>query len=686
MINPLNRRFRFLVRRADAARDEQRFDAAAALYEEALRLKPHHSGMMIQHAHMLKETGKLDRAETLYIAAQAARPNDADLALQLGHFYKVAARPGEARLAFERAIALQPGWDAPARELAMLDQLPLRPGLGATDPDDIVVDPARLDGDLAHRSSAELARLVPALAPRRPDELLRSHGEEIAVRRMGRRESGFWGNRTTLRGIEGARGFCISAKPIVEVQVILDGVRIQRGPIAGGFVLKLEADKQRVKKYVFNLWIDLTPYANGLHLIELRFIDVDDGARSYREEVVIAAPLPAAAYPDSNFLVSVSPDDPRGIEEQIRAQPSMVRSAKRALFPDGVRNVLVMRTDQLGDMVASVPALTRLRTMLPDARIVGLMTPANAELGRTFDFFDEIIVINFPDDPVERRRLMPLDEQEALRRRLEPYAFDIALDLAQAPVSRDLLRLSGAKFTYGTGGEDWPWLSSDFMFHTRDRWNRHDFTPHSSKVLALVETLGTLLKTSTPILRRDDLSRDMLTEYGLAPDEPFALLHTGARIGFSRWPHYAELARMFLAETDFRIVIMTEDAGFRATMPAELLDDPRIIFLDTRLPFDHFDAFVSYADVMTGNDSGPKHLASLRGTQVVTIFSARINWTEWGQENVGSIISRKLPCAGCALLHDPEECGRDFICVTDIKAREVFDAMMALIAVPAVAA
>ena len=243
-------------------------------------------------------------------------------------------------------------------------------------------------------------------------------------------------------------------------------------------------------------------------------------------------------------------------------------------------------------------------------------------------------------------------------------------------MSRDLLLLSGAKFLYGTGGEDWPWLSSDFLFHTRDRWTRHDMTPHSTKVLALVETLGTLLKTSAPIVRRDDLDREILEPLGIGPDDRFAVLHAGARIGFSRWPFYPQLAQLILAQTDLKVVMMSENPSYRQSLPPELLRNDRFLFFDKRLAFDQFDGFLSFATVMVANDSGPKHLASLRGTNVVTIFSARINWTEWGQENVGVIISRRIPCAGCAILHHADECGKDFACVTDIRLQEVYDAMM----------
>lgn len=685
MIRPDRKLLRYAISRANAARDERRFQDAATLYAEALRLGPENAAIHIQCGHMYKEVGQFDLAYDHYGRAEQLEPRNADLMLQIGHFHKVAGRPAMARDYYERALAAAPGWAAAQGELRALDEWASRIRTLGDEPANVVAENAASGDALPRMSAAQVAQLVPSLAPRPLDQLLVRHQEEVAVRRLGRREVTYWGHRQTLRGVEAIRGFCISATPMVEVEVYLGGLRIHKGTLAGGYDLRLEAEADRVKKYVFNLWIDFSEYPQGLHALELRFSDCNEAIRYHRDDVVIAEPPREADFPDSHHVVEVRPDGRRSLEDQIRSRPSMLRPAKRALFPEGVRSIALLRTDQLGDVVASIPAMQRMRELAPDARIVGIFTPANADLARTLPMLDEVILIDFPDDPLERRRTMPLDKQEELRLRLKPYAFDIAIDLAQAPVSRDLLRLTGAKFLYGTGGGDWPWLSADFQFHTPDRWTRHDSTPHSNNVLALVEALGATLRTSAPIFRRDDISYALIEAYGLRANEPYVLLHMGARIGFSRWPHYAELARLFLDRTDFKIVMMTEDPGMRETLPAELLADERVIYLDRRLPFDHFDAFVSYATVMTGNDSGPKHLASLRGTQVVTIFSARINWTEWGQENVGSIISRRLPCAGCALLHDPEECGRGFVCITDIRAEEVFGAMMALLDPPGAA-
>ncbi len=672
-----------LVSSADAARDGKRHQAAAALYAEALRIVPDHAGLHIQCGHMHKEIGELAPAERHYLEAQRLTPDDPDLALQLGHFYKVAGRMQASQAAYERAVRLKPGWDEPTRELANLHGSGWRGVREApADPHEFDLGAVRRPGGegLGGRSAAELAQLIPKFVPQRPEDLLHSHHEHIEVRRLGRKEVGFWGNRRTLRGVEAIRGFCISSVPLLEVHVLLNGLTIHRGPLRGGYVLQFEREKHVYKKYVFNIWLDFAGFARGLHAIELRFTDAADLVRSVNEEVVIAEPVLETLYPESNTLVSLSAEDPRTVDEQIRSRPSMVRPAKRrALFPEGVRNVLVMRMDQLGDVVASVPALQRLRELLPSSHIVGLFTPANADLARTLDFLDEVLVADFPDVSEQRRRLMSLDAQEDLRRQLAPYAFDIAIDLAQAGLSRELLRLAGAKFTYGTGGEDWPWLSADMNFNTHDRWNGDDMTPHSAKVLTLIEGLGTLLKPNAPIIRRPELSREMLKAFGVTSDEHYAVLHSGARVGFTRWPHYAEVAISILAQTDMKVVMMSEDANAREALPADLLAHERFVFLGQRLPFDVFDAFISFATVMAANDSGPKHLAALRGTNVVAVFPARNNWQEWGQENVGMIVSRRVPCAGCAIYHDGEECGKDYACIMDIKPQEVVEAMLALV-------
>ena len=97
--------------------------------------------------------------------------------------------------------------------------------------------------------------------------------------------------------------------------------------------------------------------------------------------------------------------------------------------------------------------------------------------------------------------------------------------------------------------------------------------------------------------------------------------------------------------------------------------------MPARLAFDAFDALLAGCAVLVGNDSGPKHLAALRGRPVVSIHSSRINWSEWKQTGIGYVLSRKMTCAGRRLHYDPEECGHNIACVRDITVEEVFAAV-----------
>ena len=624
---------------------------------------------------MFKEAGNLAKAEAHYLEALRLTPDDPDLALQLGHFYKVGGRLKESAASYRRAAELSPRWRAPKEELASLRRAGWREHRDALRVEE--VDPPDLQTPDFATEAAELNRpgqsdrLVPEIFPEDPERMFHPHHDSINLRRFGRRERSYWGMLPTFRGVEAIRGFCISSVPILDLQITLNGLLVHRGPVRGGYRLQYERDES-IRKYVFNVWFDFSGFVRGRYELELRFLDANEGVRTHREQVVIDSPLTETEAPNSDGVITLSDAEVGSVDDRINARPSVVRPAKREVFAAPPRKVLILRTDQLGDMVTSIPAMRRLRELLPDSHFVGLLTSSNCDFAATLGLFDEIIPVDFPDDLFLRRRTMTLEAQEALREKLARYEFDLAIDLAYSSMSRPLLLLSGAKFLYGFYDREWPWLSAGFEGASHDPKNDKEVAAHSTMVLAFVERLGPMLKSRAEIIRRPDLSRDRLARFGISQTDRFAVLHTGARIAFSRWPYYPELAAMMLERTDLKVFLLTDDADLRDTLPSELQASERFQLIDQRLAFDDFDALLSFCDVFVGNDSGPKHLAALRGSNVISLHSARVNWNDWGQELSGSIISRKVPCAGCSIYHDADECGKDYVCIVNISPEEVF--------------
>jgi ADP-heptose:LPS heptosyltransferase len=385
---------------------------------------------------------------------------------------------------------------------------------------------------------------------------------------------------------------------------------------------------------------------------------------------LVTAPLQEADYPDSDALVAAGAGS---VEAWVNSRPSMVRTVNRSLLPTPVRSVLVQRVDQLGDLVCSVPAIRRLRELFPDARLIGLVTPANAPLAERLGLFDEIVMIDFTESATERRRVLTLEAQDDLRRKLASHDLDIAIDLGEGDESRPLLLLSGAKFLYGFKDRQSPWLDAGLDFNAHDPVNTIEIVPPSRKMALLVEGLAAMSTgQAEPILSSD---RADLAQLGLGANERYAVIHAGARLPYSRWPHFDLLARMLLERTDLKIVLFADDAAAARQAAEEAGHAARLHVIAGQMPFAEFDTILAHCAVFIGNDSGPKHLAALRGAPVVSLHMARLNWSEWGQEMTGRIISRRVPCAGCAIGIDGEDCGKDFACLRAITPEEVFGAV-----------
>jgi ADP-heptose:LPS heptosyltransferase len=499
-----------------------------------------------------------------------------------------------------------------------------------------------------------------------------NHSQAVCVTKAGTRRRTRFGDGATVAGIDAVRGYFISDVPILKIEVYLDSALVYTcEPRVSA--LRHERSNPEMKKYAFNAWLDFTHEKRGKRDLILRATTVTgkvmEGETWLRSDIIVADPLSEDRWTESDAVISKLPELPGAtLEARINALPTTVHKSSSKSVPITVNRVLVMRIDQLGDMSVSVPALRRLREIIPHAHITGLLSSANEGLGRTLGIFDDVIVVDIPDDDMHQRRVLDEQGQIELARLLEPHRFDVAIDLAVSGVSYKLLHLSGAPVTMGFGGDGW--MTLNLGLTTRDSKSGSDVLRHSARTRLLIEAFGLWLDSGAAPLRRPDLDRAVLNSYGIADSDDFVVLHTGARIQFTRWHGYLELAERLLVETALKMVIMSDKLDDKITALAALHPD-RIITTFGKIPFDDFDAFVSYCSVFVGNDSGPKHFAALRGTQVVSIHSARIDWNEWGQEIGGVVLSRKVPCAGCYLHHESAECAKDIACITNIRVDEV---------------
>lgn len=659
-----------LIAHADQARDNGRFAEAAPLYDAALRILPHLAAIHVQAGHMRKEIGEFDAALAHYRRADELMPGNADLALQFGHLFHRANRSVEAIAAYRHALRLDPEAADAVHAIAAIKAnqaaKELERGKRSI--------PAGLSDDAKEAWSQALeAGLLPELMPEHAVPRIRSLDQIVLWRAGGRVEAGPWGELPTIHRIGAVRGFLVSRQSFGTVTITLDG-----RPIRTEQPCRRQSPDRTVE-HVFNMWIDTAERETGCATLGISFFDGDVSGPSTETQVMVAGGIAGSVLSERDDIIPLAPGDPSELDDRVRMLPSEIRRARSNAVQTSIRSILVLRADQLGDLVVSLPALMRLREVTGGAKLIGLLTPANAELAASLGIFDDIVVADFPFSPVSRDRVMSAKDQAALREHLHEYAFDAAIDLGTSHMSRPLLVLSGAQHIYGVETGLWRWLDVR-LGKLGSRSAVEERRPHSERLLGMVDQFAKMIGATSarPVLRREDDDRSYLARFNLAP-RTYVVVHEAIGHRHNHWPGFTELLRLLLVASPLDIVFLTENPA-RGGDVAATDASTRIRLFDHRLPFDELDALLANAAAFVGIDSGPKHLAALRGVPVVSIHASRSDWLEWGQEQTGLIVSRRVPCAGCGIGHDDNACGKGFACMVDIRADEVASCVLSLLA------
>ncbi|MEN0102648.1 MAG: glycosyltransferase family 9 protein [Curtobacterium sp.] len=297
----------------------------------------------------------------------------------------------------------------------------------------------------------------------------------------------------------------------------------------------------------------------------------------------------------------------------------MVRIGEGGERFEGVREVAVLRGGGLGDLMFAMPAIEALAAAYPDARVTLLGTPAAEALlsGRTraVHAFEEL-----PVSPGVRDSGAGAPSVEDFESRLAGR-FDLAVQLHGGGRNSNpfLLRL-GARHTVGTATEDAEVL---------ERWVRYVYYQHEVlRALEVVGLAGADPVTLDPLVVVADVERVAVRER-LGVERTLIAMHPGATDPRRRWSpeRFATVAVARLAEGDDVVLVGDEsdrpaaDAIARAVRAAVGAEEAaRLHDMVGVLPLRELPAVLGAADVMVGDDSGPRHLAVAVGTRTVGVF------------------------------------------------------------------
>lgn len=299
------------------------------------------------------------------------------------------------------------------------------------------------------------------------------------------------------------------------------------------------------------------------------------------------------------------------------------------------RSVLVVRTDEIGDMVLTAPLLVAMRETWPQALITLVAEPGPATLLAGTTLVDEVVTWR----PAARGHNSFVAQAHAwsfARRHLRRRDVDLAVlprrDMENGP-ARYIASASGAKVVAGFDPLDRPHLE-------RERAEAALLTvavPSGHAPVHEVEHGRRLRAALGVALSPGDEDRPGLAVFNeadhvaaaeilrplLRADGPLVGVCLGAGHPKREWPaaHYAAAVHSLAQQRDVRVVLIggpndgAAAAAFRAVLPmgVPVVDAVGRTSLRTSL------ALLHRSDVYLGGDTGTMHMASSVGTPCVVL-------------------------------------------------------------------
>lgn len=302
------------------------------------------------------------------------------------------------------------------------------------------------------------------------------------------------------------------------------------------------------------------------------------------------------------------------------------------------QNILIVRTDRIGDVVLTTPAIKALRQAYPAARISILVAPLTKDLVAGNPYLDEIIV----DD--RRGGHRGISGFWRLASVLRQKKFDLAIVYHTKKRTNCLCWAAGILQRTGYRNEKFGFLLNDPIADERHLGRQHE-AQYCLDVLRHLGITGNNILDKSP----QDLTEDLYVpvsadawvwveqfcrEYHISRQERLIAIHPGASDPAKRWPEgqFAELIDQLANRYHARIVLI--GAPHTAGVARQIMSDTHVPVLDLAGQTDvgQLAGLLKRCNLLVSNDSGPAHIAAGVKTPCISIFTRNqpgINPQRW---------------------------------------------------------
>lgn len=341
-------------------------------------------------------------------------------------------------------------------------------------------------------------------------------------------------------------------------------------------------------------------------------------------------------------------------------RPMLLLRRIKKLPKVGIRSILFLRHDRIGDMVLSTAALQALNKAYPQAKITVLASARNHEILRLNPYVNEVLI-----------------NQGIIwfTRTMRSRGYDLVIDpfLTYELKQAFMTFLAGGRYRIGfkSAGRE--------IFFNLDGPETATLKGLVDHLFDLIGNVGAYKNGCVPEIFLSDEERgwasQTLADKGIGANVLKIAVHPGAYYPSQRWPaeRFGALIRSILKHNKAKIILL--GSGDEENMVQEVQKVAgKGVQNFSGLTLRELMALLSRCDLLVCNNSGPLHIASALKIRTVSMIGPTVTplWLPYGKHNV--VIHNNLSCSPCnrAVCKDHE-------CMESITVDEVFEAVQSQI-------
>lgn len=286
-------------------------------------------------------------------------------------------------------------------------------------------------------------------------------------------------------------------------------------------------------------------------------------------------------------------------------------------IPATFNNILIIRTDRIGDVVLTTPAIKALRQAYPTARISILIAAGSFDLINGNPYVDEILM---DDRKGQHKGLFGFLK---LAREIRSKKFDLAVIFHTKRRYNLACSLAGIPCRLGYKNNKFGFLLTLPLKDIRLLGEKHE-SEYCMDVLKAIGVQNFDLDIFVPMQKEaEEWARQWMQENDIISNA-FVVIHPGASDPTKCWPaaNFALLMDRLAEHFKLRIVLI----GSIQTMPLanEILNKTQrsseMINLTGKTTLAQMTSLLRRSCLLVSNDSGPVHVAAGVGINVISLF------------------------------------------------------------------